>query len=242
MDRAPHNPTAAAVPGQRKGIGRVYKTKMPPPLAVEATNWSLRRRPRQPRYLEPDNGTSQARPTGRFRPGWRLAIAATASLVAVCLVVLLGVNDLRTHNQLNDARTSLVAANARLSSTHGQLSQTQSQLSTAKGQYTKLESTLSSVQSAVGTQASATGPLKACLAGVSQALQEVLNGQLGPAVQAIQADQASCQQASPTALTAPSGTTTPSTTLPITIPTTPTTTTTTTTPTTTTTHPSGSFR
>ncbi len=235
MDRAPQTPTALAVPGQRKGIGRVYKTKVPPPLAVEATNWSLRRRPNEPRYGEPGNGTSRARPTERPRSGWRLAIAATASLVAACLVVLLGVNDLRTHNQLNDARTSLVAANARLSSAHSQLGQTQSQLSAARGQYTKLESTLSSVQSAVGTQASATGLLESCLAGVSQALQDVLNGQLGPGGQAIQAAQASCQQPNPTALTEPSGTTTPSTTIPTTTPTT--TTTTTTTPTTTTTHP-----
>ena len=95
MDRAPQTPTALAVPGQRKGIGRVYKTKVPPPLAVEATNWSLRRRPNEPRStanqamgrLGPDrpndlarDGASPSRPRRVLSPhAWWCSSVSTTS-------------------------------------------------------------------------------------------------------------------------------------------------------------------
>jgi hypothetical protein len=213
MDRPPHNPRTGIVPGQRTVIGSVYKTKSPPAPSVEAANWALRRHPDQTRHIDAIRDAAGPTPADRSGTRLRVAIVVVGSLVAACLVVLLGVNDLGTHNQLNKERSTLAASNALLSSDRSQLKQSQSQLATARSQYTKLQTTLSSVQSAVGTQTSATGLLKTCLGGVSQALEDVLDGQLGPGIQAIQAVQASCQQSAPGAVTAPStpsGTTTPS--------------------------------
>jgi hypothetical protein len=195
--------TAGGVSDRQSGTD---ETRFLPTTNVATRTWSWRQQPQQqPQQQPPPQPEADAiARRRRFPPGWRLTVAIVAALVVVTLIGFLSANDFGTHDQLSKTRTALASTKSQLSASQSQLQQARSQLSSTRKQISSLQGSVSNVQDAVGVQASVTGLLKTCLGGVSQALENVLNGHLESGLLAIESVQGTCQKQTP-AVNAPGG-------------------------------------
>jgi hypothetical protein len=201
----PSVPVSSGAPTTAEGVSdrqsETDETPFLPTTNVGARTWSWRQQPQQqPQQQQQQQPQPEADAIARrrhFPRGWRLTVATVAALVVVTLLGFLSANDSGTHDQLSKTRTALASTKRQLSASKSQLQQAQSQLSSTRKQINSLQGSVSNVQNAVGVQASVTGLLKTCLGGVSQALENVLNGHLKSGLLAIESVQGTCQKPTP---------------------------------------------